>query len=675
MIASILLLDSEGKQLRHGAAPNLPDSYIKAIDGTAIGPKVGSCGTAAFLGKLVVVEDIAVDPLWADFRELGLSHGLRACWSAPILARDKIVLGTFALYYRQPRAPDDYELDLITTSSHLAAIAIESSRASEAIRTSERRFRAMVEDAFDGVSIIDPAGRILYVSPNAVRIMGQHQPSPGRFALQNLHPDDLPLGRQMLAQLVENPGSRLTEVMLRVRHTIGEYRWVELAACNRLDDPAVLGIVVNWRDVTQRVRAEAELRQIHRGLEERIHQRTAELTALNERLQQEVAERQLAEIAAREREAQIQLMVDSLPALIAFIDDQQRYRWVNRFYETWHRLPRDQFVGKHVREVIGDEEYTFARPYILRALSGESIHVHSRRMHAEGRSRHVDISLVPYLSENKVRGYFLLGLDMTDLKAAEDRVSHLQAELAHAGRLNTMGEMASGLAHELNQPLAAIATYASGARFRFAASAADGSELGDVLNRIIEQAERASAVIGRMRAFIARTPPRRAPESFDKIVAEALRLVENEIVAVGVRVDVELPAGLPAPWVDPIQIVQVLVNLLQNAVEAMLGNPSGTRRITIRAKRISQAVEVRVIDTGSGVLADIEPRLFQPFHTSKPEGMGMGLAICRSIIESHGGRIWAEANDGGGSVFSFTLPIARADSGVSDVANPESLLQ
>jgi two-component system sensor kinase FixL len=399
------------------------------------------------------------------------------------------------------------------------------------------------------------------------------------------------------------------------------------------------------------------------------------LAALKDLIAETVTECQRAEIASHEREAQISLIVDSLPALIAYVDENQHYRWVNRFYETWHRVPRDQLVGKHVREIIGEEEYALALPHILRALSGESIHLHTKRKDAEGRARQVDISLVPYLSENKVKGYFLLALDRTDLKIAEDRVVQLQAELAHVGRLNTMGEMASGLAHELNQPLAAIATYASSARLRFEATAADGPELGEVLNRIIEQAERASSIIRRMRAFIARTPPRRSPQSVDKIISEALRLVDNEIAAAGIRVNVELANSLPAPWVDPIQIVQVLVNLLQNAVEATLARPAGERRINIHGIYVAQAVEIHVIDTGTGISAEITPLLFQPFHTTKPEGMGMGLAICRSIIESHGGCIRAEANGKSGAAFCFTLPLARADACLSHVTNSESLLE
>ena len=151
VLASILLLDRDGAHLRHGAAPSLPETYTAAIDGVAIGPSVGSCGTAAYHGRKVVVVDIATDPLWAEFAELADAHGLRACWSAPILASDGEVLGTFAIYRREPHQPTASEFELVELATHLAGIAIEHARTEEDIRASEARKRAILESSLDCV--------------------------------------------------------------------------------------------------------------------------------------------------------------------------------------------------------------------------------------------------------------------------------------------------------------------------------------------------------------------------------------------------------------------------------------------------------------------------------------------------------------------------------------------
>src|SRR5262249_35758170 len=155
MLCSILLLDEDGVHLRHGAAPSLPESYIKAIDGSVIGPKAGSCGTAVYFGKPVVVTDILTDALWDDYRDLAVKHGLRACWSSPILLHTGQVSGTFAMYYRMPRGPSSEEQRLTQTATHIASIAIERQRAEQALRESEERSRAILRAIPDSIFLLD----------------------------------------------------------------------------------------------------------------------------------------------------------------------------------------------------------------------------------------------------------------------------------------------------------------------------------------------------------------------------------------------------------------------------------------------------------------------------------------------------------------------------------------
>lgn len=170
LLASVLLMDSDGLHLRHGAAPSLPAAYSNAIDGIAIGPNVGSCGTAAFLGKPVIVTDIAVDPLWKDFRALAMQHGLRACWSSPIVSARGQVLGTFALYYRTPHSPDADDEAMIDILTRTAALAIEHTRAETELAESEERFRSLTRCVPVGVFTTDASGSFTYVNPRFVDI-------------------------------------------------------------------------------------------------------------------------------------------------------------------------------------------------------------------------------------------------------------------------------------------------------------------------------------------------------------------------------------------------------------------------------------------------------------------------------------------------------------------------
>ena len=172
MLVSVLLLDADGVHLRHGAAPSLPEAYIKAVDGVAIGPKVGSCGTAAFRGSPVFVGDIARDPLWTDYKQLALAHKLRACWSTPILDEQKKVLGTFAIYHHEKGLPEDADVLLIELVTHTVAMAILKERAEKNLRGSEERFRTLVEQASDAIFVHDTEGRLLDVNQSACVSLG-----------------------------------------------------------------------------------------------------------------------------------------------------------------------------------------------------------------------------------------------------------------------------------------------------------------------------------------------------------------------------------------------------------------------------------------------------------------------------------------------------------------------
>jgi len=367
-LSSILLLDSTGKRLRHGAAPSLPIPYTDAIDGGAIGPAAGSCGTAAYRAEPVIVSDIATDPLWADYRDLALAHGLRACWSTPILTSEGRVLGTFAMYYREPRSPTLREQDVIEQITHLASIAIE----------------------------------------------------------------------------------------------------------------------------------------------------------------------------------------------------------------------REQ---------------------------------------------------------------------------AEERLRQAQADLARVSRVTTMGELTASVAHEVNQPIAAAVTNANACLRWLAGDIANLEEARAAATRIVRDGTRAAEIISRIRLLFKKGTPQRELVDVNEVIRETIALLRSEATRYSISVRTEPAANLPQIMGDRVQLQQVLMNLIMNSIEAMK-DVDGTRELVIESQQgENEEVLVSVSDTGVGLPPHQADQIFNAFFSTKPHGTGMGLSISRSIVESHGGRLWAAGNSPRGARFCLTLPI------------------
>lgn len=252
--------------------------------------------------------------------------------------------------------------------------------------------------------------------------------------------------------------------------------------------------------------------------------------------------------------------------------------------------------------------------------------------------------------------------DITLRKATEDIARQQQEKVQFTARLMTMGEMASSLAHELNQPLTAIGNYSEGTLARLEGGTLPVGDLRSALAKMAQQAQRAGAIIRRIREFVKRSEPRRRPTPAARIVEDAIAFAEIEANKKSISIVAEVDPQLPPLDVDPILIEQVLLNLLKNALDSM--DSAVVRRIDVRvvAASLEGQAEIRVIDRGCGIAAEHLPNLFQPFFSTKAEGMGMGLNICRSIVEFHHGRIYVEANPEptGGSIVRVTLPMARA---------------
>jgi PAS domain S-box-containing protein len=283
---------------------------------------------------------------------------------------------------------------------------------------------------------------------------------------------------------------------------------------------------------------------------------------------------------------------------------------------------------------------------------------------SDGSTRYVSVSGLPMFDDTgRFVGYRGVGRHVTERRLAEEALRAMQAELAHVNRVTTMGQLSASIAHEVNQPIAATVTNAQAAQRWLRAQPPDLDEVRASLGRIVEDGKRAGNVISGIRALIHKVPSRKDWFDLNEAILEMLVLTRSEALRDGISLQTRLAPRLPMVQGDRTQLQQVILNLILNAIEAMGDLDDGTRELWISTEtEASGGVLVTVRDSGPGLdPADVE-RVFQAFYTTKPKGMGMGLAICRSMVEAHGGRMWASANESRGAVFQFTLPLERDES-------------
>ncbi|KQP51593.1 MULTISPECIES: PAS domain-containing sensor histidine kinase [unclassified Methylobacterium] len=254
-------------------------------------------------------------------------------------------------------------------------------------------------------------------------------------------------------------------------------------------------------------------------------------------------------------------------------------------------------------------------------------------------------------------GVLVFAVDITERKQAQEALLAVQAELAHTARVTTLGELTASIAHEVNQPLAAIVTNGEAALRWLRRSPPDLGEVSAAVTRVVASGSRAGEIVSRIRTFLAKTPPPRDWLDLREMIGESVLLVEREMVRGGVRLIRDVASDVTLVHGDRVQLQQVLINLMVNAIQAMATVTERPRLLTIRvAPDGAEHVRVTVADSGGGIAAEAVERVFQPFFTTKADGMGMGLAICRSIVEAHGGRLWITGHDDPGAAFHFTIP-------------------
>lgn len=761
MLCSILLLDTNGKNLRHGAAPSLPEDYNQAVDGISIGYGVGSCGTAAYLGQPVIVSDIANDPFWTNFRDLALSYNLAACWSWPIFASSGKVLGTLAMYYQQPRTPTAKDLQLIEAAAHMAAIAIEQTLAKIALQKSENHYKILAELSPVGIFNTDAQGNCLYVNQEWCSIAGFTQEEALGTGWSNaIHPDDRERVFKEWYQAALNNLPFYSEY--RFQNHQGVTTWVLGQATSvRSDNQEIIGYVGTITDISDRKEIESKLEQ--RVLERTVQLQASEVrfraifnqtfqfisllepdgtiieinqTALDfggvsladcvgkplwetawwristqtqEQLKQAIAqaasgsfiryevdvqgangqvitldfslkpikdetgkvillipegrnisERKVLEQELAAREKLLNAFFEAAASAnvgLCIHDEELRFVQLNQTLADINGSSIEEHLGKTLTEVIPDiasfvvpllqQVQTTGKPILNREISTDTPQL-------PGVKRDWLISYFPiFEDEQKAIGVGVIVTEITERKQAEEKIKAANNELARSNQ--ELANFAYVASHDLQEPLRKIKSFTE-----LLAGAYRGQldEKADkYINYITDGTSRMQGLINDLLTYsrVGRIELNKQPTNLNLVLDQ----VKTDLSVVIAENNAIITAtSLPTVQANPVQMAQLFQNLIANSIK-FRGETSPKIHISSQLQQEKWLISIQ--DNGIGIKPEYSERIFvifQRLHSrSQYPGTGIGLAICRKVVERHGGEIWVKSELGKGTIFYLTIPI------------------
>jgi len=622
---SVVLVDSKGARLEHGAAPSLPVSFINSIIGRAVSQDTGPCAMAIYLNEQIIAADLASETRWASHAwcPMAMAHGLHACWSTPISTTAGKILGAFAIYYDQPRTPTPQQQVLIEQFTHVASIAIERAQGDAALKRSEARKTAILDSALDCIVTIDHEGCVTEFNPAAERTFGYHRDEVlGRQLANIIIPPPLREDhRRGLARYLDTFEARMIgrRVEMTAMRADGTEFPCELAISRiPLDGPP--SFTGYLRDITERKQSEEKLRRSEAFLTEGQHlSRTGSLSwcvTTGEIIWSDQLYRifefdkavpvTLEQIGTRVHPDDIPLMHDMIARAERSADD---FEYEHRLLMPDHTIKYLHLVAHATRKRNGQLEYIGAVQ------------------------------------------------DVTKRRLSEEALEDVRSDLARVARVASLGALTASIAHEVNQPLSGIVTNASTCLRMLAADPPNVGGARETARRTIRDGNRASDVITRLRALFGKQNPTNEPVDLNEAADEVIALLRSELQRSRVILRTELDHDVPLVTGDRVQLQQVILNLILNASDAMSSIDDRPRYLMIKVEREEDdRVRLSVQDAGAGFEPQGENKLFDAFYTTKIGGMGIGLSVSRSIIESHHGRLWATLNDGPGATFSFSVP-------------------
>lgn len=521
-------------------------------------------------------------------------------------------------------------------------------------------WQQIVESTIDGQLACDLHGNITFANPSAHRLLNLAS-SPGQAPhLRDLFNEEDQIWLQSAIQQETDdseyqPHSR----QLKLRGPKDRPFWADVQITPWLQNGEVTGTLLTIRDITAWKRREAELTTLNAKLEEKVEERTRDKLMARQVMDEQIKHSRRVTDQLTQSEATLRSLVDHAPLAILLIDFHGICLFCNR---PTLGLTQSEILQTQIQHLIPERR----RDYFLRALAqvfhrDECEPFEIEKVDAVDNTAWYSIRLaavLPKHQEQPTRAVMMVE-DITKRKLAEEALRKHQLESAEAGRMNMLGALTVELAHELNQPLQAINAYSEGC-LRAIQSNSEAESISNALQKILQQSRRASDITKKIRGFVKRRDSARNTRHMSQVVEESITFAEMEAKRSHVQITLDLQPDLPLVEIDAIQIEQVLLNLIFNAIDATRIAKQSSPHVTVRSRlNETGGIEISVMDNGCGFDPAKADVLFQPLYTTKESGLGMGLSISRTIIDDHGGRIWARSTPGQGSTFTFVLPTSH----------------
>lgn len=356
-------------------------------------------------------------------------------------------------------------------------------------------------------------------------------------------------------------------------------------------------------------------------------------------------------------------ILNNVPVLIAYVDSNQRLRFNNSAYTKFFNADGDQLLNLPLVSFMGEKGYEDIQPYVNQALRGEQVHFQQQVRFNDTTIHVIDAIYLPDVnSDGSVRGFITVVNDITELYKSQESDKRRLLELAHAQRVNSMGEMATEIAHEINQPLTTISNFSTACERTIDSGNWNIDQLRGWIVKIRNQAKRASNIVQRLRIFLKKGETKHKIVDINALIRNVVSWMESDMNKLNILVSLKLEKGISNVTADDILLEQVILNLVRNSMEALSEMQNGTRRLIIQSRTTDHQVEVSVSDNGPGIPAEVEDQIFHSFITSKEHGLGMGLSVSRSIVEAHGGRLYTDPSISTMTTFIFTIPVIQNNS-------------
>jgi two-component system sensor histidine kinase DctS len=549
--------------------------------------------------------------------------------------------------------------------------AIERKRSEENLQTNKEGAQQLLEYADEGIYSVDLNGNCTFINPSALRMLGYNDES--QLLGKHIHPlihhtraDGTPcLDKECRVYTSTRSG--------KVFHVDDEVLWradgssfpVEYRTAPTRVNGVINGSVVTFSDITRRKQVESKLKAAHEVLDQRVKERARRLEKVNQLLEIEIEDRIKTQAVLNAEREFIATLLDTVGALVCVLDREGRIVMFNRACEEATGYGFDEIKGKHVWDLFILEEEIKPVMQVFRNLqAGQFPSRHENYwLTRDGEKRIIVWTNTVLLDDaGEVKNVIGTGIDITEKRKIEEKEKQRVLELAHVSRLSTMGEMTTQIAHELNQPLSAINTYSDACLYMLKSTPDVSSDLISALRGIKHQAQRSGDIIRGLRNFVRKGELHKSTTDINAVVQSVINLAMSELRNNKVEVNFSLDGRIPLIITEKILIEQVVLNLVRNAIDAIAEANSVARELHIYTLLNEEnMIEVRITDTGPGLDIEQLGTIFNAFVTTKPQGIGMGLPISRTIIEAHGGKLFAESEINRGASFVFTLPIMKVE--------------